>query len=133
MKVAETLLAAVAVTQHFVFTMPHTTSDDDNDFKHIQARGLHPTFGAEVHGVDFSKPVPEDIFSEIYKAITKVSIIRYFLSFSIVRQQITYSFHALPCLYARTVVPKNISVSFRNLTLFLPIVWCPRLPPRIPR
>ena len=75
--------------------MPHTTSGDDNDFKHIQVRGLHPTFGAEVHGVDFSKPVPEDVFSEIYKAITKVSIIRYFLSFSIVRQQITHLFHAL--------------------------------------
>jgi hypothetical protein len=91
----DTLLAAFVVTQHFVFTMPHTTSDDDNDFKHIRVRRLHPTFGAEVHGVDFSKPVPEDVFSEIYKAITKVSIIRYFLSFSIVRQQITHPFHAL--------------------------------------
>ena len=74
----DTLLAAVAVAQHFVFTMPHTTSSDDNDFKHIQAKELHPTFGAEVHGVDFSKPVPEDVFSEVYKAITKVSIIHYF-------------------------------------------------------
>jgi hypothetical protein len=68
--------------------MPHTTSDDDNGFKHIQVRGLHPTFGVEVHGVDFSKSVPEDVFSEIYRAITKVSIIHYYLSFSIVRQQI---------------------------------------------
>jgi alpha-ketoglutarate-dependent taurine dioxygenase len=100
--------------------MPHTTSDDDNDFKHIQVKGLHPTFGAEVHGVDFSKPVPEDAFSEIYKTITKVSIIHYFLSFSIVRQQITYPFHALLRLYTRAVVHKNISVSFRDLTLFHP-------------
>ena len=74
--------------------MPHTTSDDDSDFKHIQVKGLHPTFGAEVHGVDFSKPVPEDVFSEIYKTITKVSIIHYFLTFNIVRQQIAYPFHA---------------------------------------
>ena len=80
MEAAEThCLQLVAVTQYFVFTMPHATSDDDNDFKHIQVNELHPTFGAEVHSVDFSKPVPEDVFSEIYKAITKVSIIHYFV------------------------------------------------------
>ena len=55
--------------------MPHATSDDDNDFKYIQVKELHPTFGAEIHSVDFSKPVPEDVFSEIYKVITRVSII----------------------------------------------------------
>lgn len=35
---------------------------------------LHPTFAAEVYGVDFSKGEvsPED-FDEVYKAITKVS------------------------------------------------------------
>jgi hypothetical protein len=54
--------------------MPHATSGGDNDFKHIQVKELHPTFGAEVYGVDFSKPVPEDVFSELYKAITKVSM-----------------------------------------------------------
>jgi hypothetical protein len=54
--------------------MPHATNNDDNNFKLIQIKELHPTFGAEVHGVDFSKPVPEDVFSEIYKAITKVSM-----------------------------------------------------------
>jgi|ERR1700722_8847164 hypothetical protein len=95
----ETAETAVAVTQYFVFTMPHAASDDDNDFKHIQVKELHPTFGAEVHSVDFSKPVPEDVFSEIYKTITKVSIIHYFVFFSISRQQTVRSFHALPCLY----------------------------------
>jgi alpha-ketoglutarate-dependent 2,4-dichlorophenoxyacetate dioxygenase len=54
--------------------MPHATNGDDNNFKLIQVKELHPTFGAEVHGIDFSKPVPEDVFSEIYQAITKVSI-----------------------------------------------------------
>lgn len=56
--------------------MPHATNGDDenNNFKLIQVVELHPTFGAEVHGVDFSKLVLEDVFSEIYKAITKVSI-----------------------------------------------------------
>jgi alpha-ketoglutarate-dependent 2,4-dichlorophenoxyacetate dioxygenase len=52
--------------------MPHATNDEENNFKLIQVKELHPTFGAEVHGVDFSKAVPEDVFSEIYKAITKV-------------------------------------------------------------
>ena len=80
-----TCLDAVAVTQHFVIAMPHTTSDDDNDLQHIQVKELHPTFGAEVHGVDFSKPVPEDVFSEIYKTITKVSIVYCFLFFNVVR------------------------------------------------
>jgi hypothetical protein len=76
--------------------MPHATSDNDNDFKHIQVKELHPTFGAEVHSVDFSKPVPEDVFSEIYKAITKVSITHYFVFFNIGRQQTVCPFHALP-------------------------------------
>jgi hypothetical protein len=62
--------------------MPHATSDDNNGFKHIQVKELHPTFGAEVHSVDFSKPVPEDVFSEIYKTITKVSVIHYFVFFT---------------------------------------------------
>lgn len=35
---------------------------------------LHPTFGAQVKGVDFSKPVPADVFAEILAAITKVYI-----------------------------------------------------------
>ena len=100
--------------------MPRATSDDDNDFKHIQVKELHPTFGAEIHSVDFSKPVPEDVFSEIYKAITKVSIIHYFVFFNIGRQQTVCPFHALPCLYTRTVVLKDISVSFKNLILFHP-------------
>ena len=34
---------------------------------------LHPTFAAEVHGVDFSQEVSPEDFDEVYKAITKVS------------------------------------------------------------
>jgi hypothetical protein len=96
--------------------MPHAASDDDNDFKHIQVKELHPTFGAEVHSVDFSKPVPEDVFSEIYKTITKVSVIHYFVFL----YQPSVPFHALPCLYTRVVVLMNISVSFKNLIFFHP-------------
>lgn len=53
--------------------MPHATKDDYIDFKLIQVKELHPTFGAEVDGVDFSKPVPDEVFSEIHKAIIKVN------------------------------------------------------------
>lgn len=38
----------------------------------LQIRELHPTFAAEVIGVDFSKPVPDDVFDEIKVALTKV-------------------------------------------------------------
>lgn len=47
--------------------MPHA-----NPYKHIQIKELHPTFGAEVIGVDFSKEVPDEVFGDILAAITKV-------------------------------------------------------------
>jgi hypothetical protein len=44
------------------------------EFKLITVRPLHATFGAEVTGgIDFSKPVPDDIFQEVLAAITKVN------------------------------------------------------------
>lgn len=47
--------------------MPHA-----EPYKHIQVKELHPTFGAEVFGVDFSQPVPDDVFADILAAIAKV-------------------------------------------------------------
>lgn len=41
-------------------------------FSHISAKPLHPTFGAEISGVEFSSPISEQVFAEIYQAITKV-------------------------------------------------------------
>lgn len=46
--------------------MPHSVS-------HLSIAELHPTFAAEVIGVDFSKPIESTAFQEIYSAITKVS------------------------------------------------------------
>ena len=51
--------------------MPHAT---EPEYKHIKVTQLAPTFGAEVSGVDFSKPVPPDVFKEILSAIAKVSL-----------------------------------------------------------
>lgn len=47
--------------------MPHA-----EPYKHIQVKELHPTFGAEVSGIDFSQPVPDDVFADVLAAITKV-------------------------------------------------------------
>lgn len=41
----------------------------------ISINELHPTFAAEVSGVDFSGDVSKEDFDEIYKAITKVSLL----------------------------------------------------------
>lgn len=49
-------------------TMPHSVSA-------ISITELHPTFGAEVSGVDFSSPISEDDFREIYAAITKYGVL----------------------------------------------------------
>ncbi|BCS28421.1 TauD/TfdA dioxygenase family protein [Aspergillus puulaauensis] len=44
-------------------------------FSHISAKPLHPTFGAEINGVDFSSPISEQVFAEIYQAITKYGVL----------------------------------------------------------
>lgn len=41
----------------------------------LQFLELHPTFAAEVRGVDFSRPVPDHVFAEIQAAVAKVGII----------------------------------------------------------
>ncbi|KAJ5925466.1 alpha-ketoglutarate-dependent 2-4-dichlorophenoxyacetate dioxygenase [Penicillium verhagenii] len=43
-------------------------------FVHIAITELHPTFGAEVSGVDFSRPVDEEVFQEILAAISKYGV-----------------------------------------------------------
>lgn len=45
----------------------------DRPFDTLKIKELHPTFGAEVEGVDFSKPIPDDVFEEILAASAKVS------------------------------------------------------------
>lgn len=46
-------------------------------FNTLQITELHPTFGAEVEGVDFSKPIPDDVFAEILAASAKVRDLSY--------------------------------------------------------
>jgi len=42
------------------------------NFKTLSIKELHPTFGAEVSGVDFSQNIPNDVFEEILKAMAQV-------------------------------------------------------------
>ena len=51
--------------------MPHSETGREQ-FNLIAIKELHPTFGAEISGVDFSKSVADEVFSEILDAITKV-------------------------------------------------------------
>lgn len=41
-------------------------------FSHISVKPLHPTFAAEVSGVDFTTPLSDNVFKVIHQAVTKV-------------------------------------------------------------
>ena len=56
--------------KHSKYKMPGLLTEPD--FKHITVKELHSTFVAEIQGVDFSKPVEPDVFSEIKEALAKV-------------------------------------------------------------
>ena len=38
----------------------------------LQVTPLHPTFGAEVAGVDFTQPISPELYAEIRKVVDKV-------------------------------------------------------------
>lgn len=42
-------------------------------FHKIEVEELHPTYGAVLSGIDFTKPIDEDVFEEISAAAKKVS------------------------------------------------------------
>lgn len=48
-------------------------STEHTDFKIIKIQKLHPTFGAQISGVDFSSPISDETFDEILAASAKVS------------------------------------------------------------
>ena len=53
--------------------MPGLLLTPETDFKTLKIKKLHPTFAAEIDGVDFSKPIPDDVFREVLAASAKVS------------------------------------------------------------
>ncbi|KAK5077543.1 hypothetical protein LTR70_009666 [Exophiala xenobiotica] len=55
-----------------ITAMPHAT---DARYQHIQATPLAPTVGAEITGIDFSKPVDPEVFAEVKDAITKYGVL----------------------------------------------------------
>lgn len=52
--------------------MPGIIVKDTLDFDHIKVKKLHPTFAAEVSGIDFSEPLTREVFAEIKQAINEV-------------------------------------------------------------
>ncbi|KAJ5492163.1 Taurine catabolism dioxygenase TauD/TfdA [Penicillium expansum] len=44
-------------------------------FSHISIKPLHPTFGAEISGVDLSSPLKVEVFKEILQAMTKYGVV----------------------------------------------------------
>lgn len=52
--------------------MPGLLLTPETEFKTLKIKKLHPTFAAEIEGVDFSKPIPDDVFNEILAASAKV-------------------------------------------------------------
>ena len=43
------------------------------EFKTVKITKLHPSFGAEVTGVDFSQSLSDEVFQEIRAAMAKVN------------------------------------------------------------
>jgi alpha-ketoglutarate-dependent 2,4-dichlorophenoxyacetate dioxygenase len=56
-------------------------------YKHITVKELAPTFVAEVQGVDFSKPVESEVFTEIKDALAKVCLLNILCLVSVVNTQ----------------------------------------------
>ncbi|EXJ85443.1 hypothetical protein A1O1_05807 [Capronia coronata CBS 617.96] len=52
--------------------MPGLLVTPEMKFKTLKIKKLHPTFAAEIGGVEFDKPIPNDVFQEILAASAKV-------------------------------------------------------------
>lgn len=66
------LLQALKLTVSLVdFIMPG--HPQLSTFEYITVTELHPTFGAEISGVDFSRPIEGKVFPEILSAMSRVS------------------------------------------------------------
>lgn len=48
-------------------------------FSYISVKALHPTFGAEISGVDFSSHISDEVFNEIYQATAKARLFPWLL------------------------------------------------------
>lgn len=53
--------------------MPGILINPEVEFKTLKCKPLHPTFAAEIEGVDFTKPISDEVFDEILAASAKVS------------------------------------------------------------
>jgi hypothetical protein len=47
---------------------------DESSYNYITVKRLHPTFGAEISGIDFTIPLTDEVFSDILAALNKVRL-----------------------------------------------------------
>ncbi|KAJ5983303.1 hypothetical protein N7481_005402 [Penicillium waksmanii] len=52
-----------------------TVAKNEVPFSLISVKELHPTFAAEISGVDFSLPLSDGVFREIFQAVTKYGVV----------------------------------------------------------
>jgi alpha-ketoglutarate-dependent 2,4-dichlorophenoxyacetate dioxygenase len=57
--------------------MPGLLLTPETTFETLKIKKLHPTFAAEIEGVDFSQPIPDGVFREILAASAKVNNIHH--------------------------------------------------------
>jgi len=49
-------------------------TNEDPEFKTIQIKKLHSTFGAEISGINFQEPIPDEQFQEILRVSAKYGV-----------------------------------------------------------
>lgn len=84
-------------------------------FKHITVRKLHPTFGAQIDGVDFSSSLSDEVFNEIRAAAVKVSKIEVMYSDNYNLLTRTFHFHSMALLSSvEQHLMTNVMLSLRE-------------------
>lgn len=76
-------ITLVLLVTYYILDIQHTQlieqpemaiETDDLVFRGFQVTELHPTIGAEISGLDFSQPIPDETFQDLLAAIAKVCI-----------------------------------------------------------
>ncbi|OQV08497.1 hypothetical protein CLAIMM_12760 [Cladophialophora immunda] len=55
--------------------MPGVIAQPESRFQNIIVKKLHPTFAAQISGVDFSQSLSDETFDEVLRAVTKYGVV----------------------------------------------------------
>ena len=53
----------------------HRASSEEATYRHIQVERLTSACGGEIHGVDLSQPLSDDVFDEVHRALLETQVI----------------------------------------------------------